>query len=570
MALPIDSPRGDLPPIAPSLRHRGRERGNVVVMALAFTLVIATLLVGSITTTVQQAKTTRYNSDSIEALGLAEGATDWVQKTVQEAVADCATAPTSGNTTIGGHGVSWTAMPIGSPATRVSVDGVTVQGTPLQIDATCKIESGKSSITRIVDLTTIPIFQFAIFSDGDLELFPEQATTVSGRVHVNGDLHLGADTSLTLDTSSVRATGQILRTRKTDGTTPPGTVSILDGDSGTLTAFDPTADSASANWVQSSLATWGGGVRNGDHGVRAVLGPKDLQLDAGGHFETNAGLRIVDTTATDALGNPVPLLPGTITETTLFDEREGQTVTVTEIDLSLLAASGAFPANGLVHARRTDTTSSSPHGIRLTQGASLAAPLTVTTPAPLYIHGDFNTVGKKPAAVMADVVNVLSNAWDDTKSPISALPAATSTTVNCSVITGSVPTTDDGRGVIDSGGFENLLRLHEDWGGTDLDLNGSMVRLFDARFADSAFDPSTFVAPARTIAFDPDLLNPALLPPFCPDAVEMRRVFWDDHQQVEFKIQDSRLSLLPTNTAVSDPWNYDGTFMSKVILDPNR
>ena len=65
--------------------------------------------------------------------------------------------------------------------------------------------------------------------------------------------------------------------------------------------------------------------------------------------------------------------------------------------------------------------------------------MTVVTENPLFIRGDFNTVDKKGVAVMADAVNLLSNGWNDSKSP-GSLPNASDTDYNVAMITGNVPT----------------------------------------------------------------------------------------------------------------------------------
>ena len=55
-----------------------RESGTVLIFALALTVVVGTLLIGTLTTTVLQAKTMRHALDMTYAMGLAEGATEIV------------------------------------------------------------------------------------------------------------------------------------------------------------------------------------------------------------------------------------------------------------------------------------------------------------------------------------------------------------------------------------------------------------------------------------------------------------------------------------------------------------
>ena len=66
-------------------------------------------------------------------------------------------------------------------------------------------------------------------------------------------------------------------------------------------------------------------------------------------------------------------------------------------------------------------------GVRLVNGTNLPPQgLTVATPSPVYILGDYNvppaamgttnTTGTLPASVAADAITILSSAWKDTNS----------------------------------------------------------------------------------------------------------------------------------------------------------
>lgn len=212
----------------------------------------------------------------------------------------------------------------------------------------------------------------------------------------------------------------------------------------------------------------------------------------------------------------------------MYDAREGKTVTVTEIDMGLLNKSGQFPANGLIYACRTDASASQPNGIRLSNGSEIMAPLSVVSEDPVYIKGDFNTVDKKGVAVMSDAVNLLSNAWNDTKGPGDAAPGAAETHYNVAMVTGIVPTPDGGGTY--SGGFEILPRFHENWRGVPAVIRGAFVNIFESEIGTSSWGSSrVYSPPIRDWRFDPDLLKQGNMPPFSPNAVYFRRVLWDDN-----------------------------------------
>jgi hypothetical protein len=78
---------------------------------------------------------------------------------------------------------------------------------------------------RIVDAESTPIFQFAAFYTGDMEVQPGPSMTLGGRVHTNSDMYLGGGSTLTLDTNYVRAVGGIYRQRK-NSSQSSGTVDI--------------------------------------------------------------------------------------------------------------------------------------------------------------------------------------------------------------------------------------------------------------------------------------------------------------------------------------------------------
>src|SRR6185436_1289326 len=100
--------------------------------------------------------------------------------------------------------------------------------------------------------------------------------------------------------------------------------------------------------------------------------------------------------------------------------------------------------------------------------------LTIATPDPLYVQGNYN-LACVPACLAGDAVTVLSTAWNDTNGAYSlSARIAANTTINAAVITGIVPT---GSGSY-SGGCENSLRLLEDWSGKTFTFKGAIAVLY--------------------------------------------------------------------------------------------
>jgi hypothetical protein len=79
-----------------------------------------------------------------------------------------------------------------------------------------------------------------------------------------------------------------------------------------------------------------------------------------------------------------------------------------------------------------------------------------------------------------------------------------------------------------NGGLENYPRLHENWSGTNLNIKGSFVELWNSSVATGnwAYGGSQYTAPNRNWSYNAAYNNPSNLPPFTPYAVEAQRVAW--------------------------------------------
>jgi hypothetical protein len=180
----------------------------------------------------------------------------------------------------------------------------------------------------------------------------------------------------------------------------------------------------------------------------------------------------------------------------------------------------------------TSVTSTSRRGVKLVNGATLPSiGLSVVTPNIAYIQGDYNTgktatsqppsntatsytppvdnpspvvsgYNRAPAAVSGDAVNVLSNAWNDANSLLAVSSrAATSTTINTAIIAGNVPTTTSSY----SGGIENFVRFHEDWGNDYLTVYGAFALLYDSEQAKGPWNAASYSPPSRRWYYDTNL-----------------------------------------------------------------
>jgi hypothetical protein len=247
-----------------------------------------------------------------------------------------------------------------------------------------------------------------------------------------------------------------------------------------------------------------------------------------GYFHDQAGLSIIEKAdgtwkAYDASGaNITASLTGAITTKNIYNAfQAGGTaskVKVLQLDMAQLAASGKFPANGLIYTSNYGLgTGLASGGIKLVNGSSLPAKMTLVSNGPAYIQGNFNTTAKKGAAVIADAINLLSNSWNDSKAK-GSLPAASNTTYNVAMIAG-INETKVGKY---NGGLENLPRFHENWSGKICTVSGSLVNLWYSQYAtgDWSIGGDFYNAPTRVWSYDTAFNTVANLPPFTPMVVE--------------------------------------------------
>jgi hypothetical protein len=184
---------------------------------------------------------------------------------------------------------------------------------------------------------------------------------------------------------------------------------------------------------------------------------------------------------------------------------------------------------------------------------------TVASENPVYIWGNYNSdntdtfwnnpppavvadINHSAAAVIADSVTLLSNAWTDLNDMSNTLnlgarvPANTYYRLaiaggkninfpqpnNCAAACNDFGT---------DGGVHNFLRYLENWGGVTLSYRGSLVSLYYSQYDTGTFKCCNLVygPPNRNYYFDNAFLDPTKLPPGTPmlqDVVNL--TYWQD------------------------------------------
>ena len=270
-------------------------------------------------------------------------------------------------------------------------------------------------------------------------------------------------------------------------------------------------------------------------------------------FTTNTTTTIITNTTPTVSTN---IYYSFVSNTTYYDYREGKTVQAIQIDVGNLVAwitndSGnggilfnfqdwihkGHGINSLYVYNGVPLTGTQLPAVRLVNGQQLpSSGLTVATPLPLYVLGNYNvqtpdgtavgsnnTVFSYPAAFMADAVTVLSSNWSDGYDGGTDLVQRTAgdATINVAILQGIVPSATVGGGQYYSGGAENFLRLLEDWSTNTLTYNGSMVAMFYCRYATNYWQsPGNYYnEPVWQRGFDTNFLDQNKLPPGTPNVV---------------------------------------------------
>jgi hypothetical protein len=434
-------------------------------------------------------------------------------------------------------------------------------------------ENAKGNPEAILELRfksrLVPLFQFAAFYNKDLEILPGPAMTLAGPVHTNGDLYLDSGASLDI-LGQVTTAGDLYRGRKNSNTCNGNPVRVIDP----LTPQNLPSCSGRTLIPQSAVTAWNGMIYTGVDPV-TVPDTGSFEAQPGRLYWDNADLRVVlDLNAGGAIqvrnqdntGDAVATAALTAcgvgavnTSNTFFNNREGMTITLLEINMQgVLNCIDNNP--GVLGPDLDDTTQgglvfhftvSGPnsaglnnYGVLLTNGnqlqstnpgAPLVQGLTVVTDQAVYVHGNYNAVNKIPAAVMADSLNVLSGAYRNTWNDAAATWAnrnAADTTINAAFLAGTDTTGGPaGEGTagqdigIYNGGLENYPRFHENWSGRTLTYRGSFVSLNRPLHVDGVwvYGNPQYTAPNRNWSYDTAFNDAANLPPLTPQFVYLRQ-----------------------------------------------
>jgi hypothetical protein len=403
-----------------------------------------------------------------------------------------------------------------------------------------------AAVQQDIQLAVVPVFQFTIFYNMDMEICPGPNMTIKGRTHSNGNLYAQPQAQLTF-MGDVTSALQIISGKAPNDPSirTPGTLTFnAEHDGGVNTLNMPLGTNNTPAAVHAIID-----IPPNSESPNSTMGQQRLYNQADliilvydNNVDMHGGNNINGNGATFSWGTDTGKFVNT--NVSFYDYREAKTIKTTQIDIGKMNTwfQGQSKLKGLSSVYVADLrsqNSGTEAGIRLTNGMTLpTSGLTVATPDPLYVEGNYNvdptqlgssnTSKSKPAALVADSINVLSGNWNDANSnrPLSNR-AANDTTVNAAFLAGIVPS---GGGYY-SGGVENFPRFLEDWSSRTFTYNGSMVVMFPSQIGTGVWKGTgslynIYNPPTRNWNFDVNFSDPNKLPPITPRVSTSIRGQW--------------------------------------------
>jgi hypothetical protein len=446
-----------------------------------------------------------------------------------------------------GFTITTRAAPNGAATPRTISNGpyAGLIGLNQQIDITVSAVDAtrnRSDAVVSVNAQSIPLFQFGVFYEKDLEIHNGPPMTFAGWVHTNGNLYLSSNNTFFQDL--ITTPQSVFWQRKAYSEQLNGV--WIDNAAGTPVrlSFDSRSDPTPAAFSANSNSFFNGRLRTGAMGVTPLrlplpagmppielikprvagdpLAVQNVKMAWKADYHIVVDLNLL---ATPCAPGAMTVLPARVTPdpvpgsdcdqifqgrpNAFVDGREDVGVDLLDINVGrLMAWIDVAPA-----ARRTDilyitfingaagVAARDYPAVRVYNGRSLTHPFTLATSSPLYIWKNYNDIGWQPASFLADAVTFLSNEWTDAGHAAFTYTAnATEMWVYAAIAAGHSATPCDWQNAgcnpalftppaltangSYGGGLENFPRFLENWGGSAtgrvMHYRGSLVSLFES------------------------------------------------------------------------------------------
>jgi hypothetical protein len=453
-------------------RNGPRNRRGFALEAVLMLLVMFSIIIlAGLSAVTTLARTSNADYRAARASYAAEGGADDMMSQLDAKMQDgVITANDIGlllQPSLQGFAMSQQTTVTGVPVSRTIVSGpftgLYSLNQPIDIKVSARDSSGNRATAILsVNAQTIPLFQFGVFYENDLEILPGAPMTFAGWVHTNGALYLSSN-SATFQ-SDITTPDSVIWNRKDRNdrlngvriNNAAGTANLLDFDS---------RSHAGAAFVTRSQQRFSGRLKTSAHGVRALKLPlpantppvtlvlprvagdapmvQDVKMahKSDWYITVNASVfNLADQAAIDLAfcAGLSQLRMGALVTPALadckrifkarpnafYDGREDRSVDVVDVFMdSLRIWADAAPATRsprILYFAFTNTNQFPTNdyvAVRIRGGVQLpksqipadTGGISIVTERPMYVLGDFNTTIWRPAALMADAITFLSN-----------------------------------------------------------------------------------------------------------------------------------------------------------------
>ncbi|HEY7502857.1 MAG TPA: hypothetical protein VH700_02070 [Gemmatimonadales bacterium] len=561
---------------SPSGGKRSARAGFALEATLILLVLLTALISAALATTIMVQRTAGVDYRAARATYAAESGADHVMAQLEADVQDgsisdaelAALTPPA----ISGFNLTVRGTRVGAAVPRTIANGpyAGLFGLNQQIDITVHADdpnANRADAVVSVNAQTIPLFQFGVFYEEDLEIHNGPPMSFAGWVHTNGNLYLSSDNTFFQDL--ITTPGTVTWDRKAYADRRNGIWINNAAAVPVNLTFDSRSKPVPNDFRAASQASFDGRLMTAAHGVTPLRLPLPAGMPAVELIRPRAGdppevQKVKEAWLADlyvtvdlnqlgatcaAPGTPQYLprpngrqAPDAVDcalifrgrPNAFFDGREDIGVDVLDVDVGALGDWIAANQPGrrvdilyitFINANAGVATADFP-AVRLINGSVLRYPLTVATDRPVYVKGDYNSGAWRPAAILSDAVTFLSAGWDDAAHagfPANPTAASGEMWVFAAIAAGHSATPCDYQvaGCLVQrygGGLENFPRFLERWSGVQMHYRGSLVSLFQSQFANlhdwnwrHYYDP-----PNRDWQFDTRFRDPTQLPPGTP------------------------------------------------------
>ena len=494
--------------------------------------------------------------------------------------------------TLAGFTISTRAARVGASVPRTISNGPYsgLIGLNQQIDITVSAVDAtrnRSDAVVSVNAQSIPLFQFGVFYEKDLEIHNGPPMTFAGWVHTNGNLYLSSNNTFFQDI--ITTPQNVYWQRKAYSEQLNGVWINNAAGVPVRLSFDSRTDPSPADFSNKSNVNFNGRLMTGAMNVTPLrlplpvgmppielirprvagdpLGVQNVKMAWKSDYYITVDLNLL---TTPCAPGGMTVLPARVTpdvpsgdcdaifkgfRNRFVDGREDVGVDLLEIDMGRLMnwidVAPVNRATSIMYITFINSAVADPNrdypAVRVRNGRTLTHPFTLATSAPLYLWGNFNDIGWQPASFLADAITFLSNEWNDAAHAAFAYTAnATEMWVYAAVAAGHSATPCDWQDAgcnpalsappaltpngSYGGGLENFPRFLENWGGSAtgrvLHYRGSLVSLFESEQAKlHRWSWRTYYnPPSRDWQFELRFRDPANLPPGTPTAGSVTQI----------------------------------------------